>query len=232
MKLDARALVLLLLVGPMTTGVDVEGEGGWGNFQYGGCASQSYNVRAQSAAAAVRVKAPVGFTAEVDGSVAGGTVRSTADNVAVDRTGTSLRVLGGAARGGWQWTYGGADIGAAIAEAPPDSYLADGTALGGGPFVVPSLSGWAGVPRYAYAWGSYAAEPFLAPLNARPPLFVGVGHQDGWVDLRAGAGLGAMFRGTLKLHRYLQPGIDVRYIDTRNWNAALTLRFSLDAFDE
>ncbi len=226
-----RALALLLFFGPMTTGLEAEGQGGFGNFQYGGCASQDYNVRALSAAAAIRVKTPVGFTAELDGSTVGGRVRSTRTGVSPDMSGLDVQTGAGMARIGWQWRYGGAELGAGLASTAPDSYSQSHIPAATPMRIFPSASGWVGIPDYAYLWGSFAAEPFVFPDNARPPFFVGIGHTSEWIDIRAGYLLGALFRATLKVDPLFQPGIDVRYLDARNWQAALTLRFTVALFD-
>ena len=226
MRTNARALVAVLFLGPMTTGIEAEGQGGIGNFQYGGCTNQDYNVRANSLAAEVRAKTDEGATAELDGSYAGGVVRSTREGVAVDRTGADVGYLAGAVRVGWQWRYGGGDIGGGLAQRAPDSYSSNGTAVNGGTIPFPSLSAWGGVPRYAYGWTSYGAEPLVFPLNARPPLFIGAGHEDALFDIKAGYGIGGILRATAKLHPYFQPGVDLRYLDARNWHTAFTLRLT------
>lgn len=221
-RVAGMSLLALLAVGPPPVGVSGEVQGGVGRLQYGGCASNDYNVKAQSGAASLAVRAPIGATATVEGSIVGGTVTNSRSGVNPAPIGTQQQFWNANARLGWHFAYGGAEAGLASFE-PSDRV--------GGVTFAPSVSAWAGAPAVVYGWGVFAAGPAIFPIDARPTIGVGLGHTDGLFDVQAGFDQGAMLRASLTAFPYIKPGIDLRYFDDSNWHVAVRVAFTADLFD-
>lgn len=238
MKLN-RMLVFLALAffstgaGRVREGTELRASGGLSRYSWSDCGGRRFHVPDKPVALKASHVTKEGALFVAEAGLSSGRVdavtkdgQDVSDASEHPALGDGFTTFGAALRLGWQFAYGGVEVGPLVFSSFHSRCDSEPGETCNTTRIVPSAEAWVGYPDWGYAWINLFSGPPVLSIDGQRigTAALGIGRRSDTYRVELGGGLsGVLLQGDALVKERLSLGTSLHFRDPENWAALGTV---------